>query len=56
MSVEVISEQRHRPEGSSTQVTLVRSLVGVALHVAVQVGAARTRVAAELTLKRLLHP
>lgn len=55
MCVEVVSQQSHRPEGSPTQVTFVRSLVSVALHVPVQVGAARTRVAAELTLKRLLY-
>lgn len=54
--VEMVSEQGDGPEGSSTQVTFVRSLIRVTLHVSVQVGAARTRVAAQLALKRLLHP
>lgn len=53
--VEMVPQQGHRPEGSSTQVTFVRSLVRVALHVSVQVGASRARVATQLTLERLLH-
>lgn len=51
----MIPQQGDRPEGSSTQVTLVRSLVCVALHVSVQVGASRTSVAAKLALERLFH-
>lgn len=51
----MVSEQGDRPEGSATQVTLVRSFVGVALHVSVQIGAAGARVAAQLALERLLH-
>lgn len=53
--VEMVSEQGDCPEGPSTQVTLVRSFISVALHVSVQVGAAGARVAAQLALERLLH-
>lgn len=53
--VEMVSEQGDGPEGSSTQVTFVRSLVRVTLHVSIQVGAPGAGVATQLTLKRLLH-
>ena len=55
MCVEVVAEQGDRSEGSATQVTFVGPFVSVALHVAVQVRATRTGVAAKLTLERLLH-
>lgn len=55
MCIEMVSQQGDRPEGSSTQVTFVRSFVCVALHVSVQVGASRAGIATQLTLKRLLH-
>lgn len=55
MRVQVVPQQGDGPEGPPTQVAFVRPLVRVALHVSVQVGAARTRVAAQLTLERLLH-
>lgn len=53
--VQVVPEQGDGPEGPPTQVTFVRPLIRVAFHVSVQIGASRTRVAAQLALKRLLH-
>lgn len=53
--VEVVSQQGDCPEGSSTEVTFVWSLIRVALHVPIQVRAPWTCVAAKLALKSLLH-
>lgn len=53
--VEMVPQQSDCSERPSTQVTFVGSLVRVALHVPVQVGASRAGVATELTLERLLY-
>lgn len=53
--VEMVPQQSDCSECPSTQVTFVGSLVCVALHVPVQVGASRAGVATELTLERLLY-
>lgn len=55
MCVEVVPQQCHCPKSSSTQVTFMRSLVCVALHVSVQVGAPWAGVATQLTLEGLLY-
>lgn len=55
MGVEVVPQQRHSPEGSSTKMALVRPLIRVALHVAVQIGTARASVTAQLTLECLFN-
>lgn len=53
--VEMVPQQSDCSERPSTQVTFVGSLVRVALHVPVQVGASRAGVATEFTLERLLY-
>ncbi len=53
--VEVVPQQCDCSKGSSTQVTFMWSLVCVALHVSVQVGAPWTGVATQLTLESLLY-
>lgn len=37
VGVEVVPQQRHSPEGSSTKMALMRPLIRVALHVTVQI-------------------
>lgn len=53
--IEVVSQQCDCSECPSTQVTFMRSLVCMALHVSVQVGAPWTGVATQLTLESLLY-
>lgn len=55
MCVEVVSQQCDCSKGPSTQVTFMRPLICVALHVPVQVGATWTGVATQLTLESLLY-
>lgn len=53
--VEMVPQQGDSPEGTSTQVTFVRPLIRVALHVTVEVGASWAGVATQLALECLLH-
>lgn len=51
----MVPQQCHSPEGSSTKMALVRPLIRVALHVAIQIGTAWAGVTAQLTLECLLN-
>lgn len=53
--VQVVPQQRDCSEGSATQVTFVRPLVSVALHVSIQIRTSWAGVATELTLESFLH-
>lgn len=55
MCVEVVSQQCDCSERSPAQVTFMRPLICVALHVSVQVRAPWAGVAAQLTLESLLN-
>lgn len=55
VGVQVVSQKSDRSEGTAAQVTLVGPFVRMALHVAVQVGAAGAGVAAQFALECLLH-
>lgn len=55
VSVKVVPQQRDCPESPATEVALVWSFIGVAFHVAVQVGATWTSVTAQFALECLLY-
>lgn len=53
MGVEMVPKQGDGSKGSPTQMALVRPLIRVALHVAVQIGASWAGVTTQLTLECL---
>lgn len=55
VGIKMVPQQSHSPKCSSAKMALVRPLVCVALHVAVQIGPAWASVTAQLTLECLLN-
>lgn len=55
MGIQVVSQECDCSESTSAQVTFVRPLVRVTLHVSVEVGAPWAGVTTQLTLESLLH-